>query len=112
MCKHEQKCRYNYTIDVYIKTQLFTHQNLKTLASGFFFSTDYIATQNKLPLNLYKAKKICWQIIKITRWLANSIFAKACPFPTNTLELLKSFYRRHKQKKKVLILYRLFAAFT
>lgn len=55
MCKNEQKCRYNYTIDVYIKTQLFTHQNLKTLASGFFFSTDYIATQNKLPLNLYKA---------------------------------------------------------
>lgn len=37
MCKNEQKCRYNYTIDVYIKTQLFTHQNLKTLASGFFF---------------------------------------------------------------------------
>lgn len=35
--KNEQKCRYNYTIDVYIKTQLFTHQNLKTLASGFCF---------------------------------------------------------------------------
>lgn len=45
MCKNEQKCRYNYTIDVYIKTQLFTHQNLKMLASGFFFNGLYCNTK-------------------------------------------------------------------